>query len=129
MSKTTNRGPASGSVAAFLRFPIEIDRDDVELMERLKGPSGMKGPEGPRGPQGTVGVSDVPGPQGIQGMPGPRGEIGPQGDKGPQGIQGEQGVVPDGSVIFWRTEAQVPSGWSYVQDGVQFPGWLMIVKG
>ncbi len=116
-------------IAGTIKFPVELDPTDERLMDQLKGPKGDKGPEGPRGPEGRPGESNRPGPTGLQGMPGPKGATGERGEEGPQGKTGAPGVVPAGSVIFWRTEAELPTSWSYVQDGVQFPGWLMIIKG
>ena len=78
-----------------LRFLVDIDRNDADLMDRLKGDKGSKGDKGESitGPQGETGLdSFVPGPPGDQGE---RGDIGlPSSVPGPKGDKGDKGDSP-----------------------------------
>ena len=76
-----------------LRFLVDIDRDDADLMERLRGPRGKTGDsiKGDKGDTVVGPVSTVPGPKGgkgdsIEGEKGDKGDDstvpGPKGDKG-----------------------------------------------
>ena len=82
----------SGLKQVGAQFLIQLDTNDPELMEKLKGVKGDTGSPGPRGDVGMKGdvgpPSKIPGPVGPQGE---TGQAGPKGDTGPQGIKGDSG--------------------------------------
>jgi hypothetical protein len=97
---------------------IDLDAQDPEVLERLKGPTGPQGPSTP-GPRGEPGPQGPSGQKGDRGDKGDRGEKGDVGVEGPQGDQGPAGSVPSGSLIFYEQEP--PDGWEHV--AFEFPAW------
>ena len=110
----------SGLKSVGAQFLIQLDTNDPELMNKLKGPQGPEGPRGSSGPQGPQGLpggdSLVPGPKGETGDTGPMGPVGARGPVGPVG------AVESGSLTFWSAGAQIPDGWEAVA-GWKAPVW------
>ena len=78
-----------------LRFLVDIDRNDADLMERLKGDKGNKGDsiKGDKGDSIVGPVSTEPGPKGDDGES-IKGDKGDKGDDsmepGPRGYKGNE---------------------------------------
>jgi len=113
--------PDSGLKSVGAQFVIQLDTNDPELMEKLKGPIGSVGPPGPQGPKGDKGEpgrdSSMPGPKGETGAVGPTGPIGPRGPIGPVGD-----VIPR-ALVFWSGGLPVPDGWELVEGWKPPPWW------
>jgi Collagen triple helix repeat (20 copies) len=81
-----------------------------------RGPQGPPGPDGPRGPDGPPGIQGSRGPAGPQGARGDAGAAGPPGVPGPYSVQRIWGKA--------ATHAQLPSGWTTLQDGAG--AWMLL---
>ena len=78
-----------------VNFDIQLDAQDEETLEKLRGPKGDKGDKG----------------DSVKGDPGKDGKHGDKGDKG------DLGDLMAGAIVFWVGDT--PRGWKEV------PGWTM----